>query len=109
MPELVTNRLSDDIADVVTDLAHGLQHYRAGRSLEALWWWQFLYLSNWGAVASAVLRALHSVVSHVRLDAEEETPELIEDRPARRDRRAGRRPRLTLSPWRAWRRSERRA
>jgi hypothetical protein len=79
-PELLTSRLSDDIADVVTDLAHGLQHYRAGRSLEALWWWQFLYLSNWGAVASAVLRALHSVVSHVRLDAEEETPELIEDR-----------------------------
>jgi recombination protein RecR len=78
--ELVTNRLSDDIADVVTDLVHGLQHYRAGRSLEALWWWQFSYLSNWGGTATAVLRALQSVVSHVRLDAEEQTPELVEDR-----------------------------
>ena len=79
-PELVANRLSDDIADIVTDLVHGLLHYRAGRSVEALWWWQFSYLSNWGSTATAVLRALHSVVSHVRLDADDETPELIEDR-----------------------------
>jgi hypothetical protein len=78
--ELVTNRLSDDITDVVTDMLHGLQHYRAGRSLEALWWWQFSYLSNWGGTATAALRALHSVVSHVRLDPPEETPELVEDR-----------------------------
>jgi hypothetical protein len=78
--EVVDMRLSDDIADVVTDLVHGLQHYRAGRSLEALWWWQFSYLSNWGGTATAVLRALQSVVSHVRLDAEVETATLVEDR-----------------------------
>ncbi|WP_406284969.1 DUF5063 domain-containing protein [Embleya sp. NBC_00896] len=64
----VAARLSDDVADVVADLAHGLAHHRAGRSHEALWWWQFSYLSNWGATASAVLRALQSVVSHARLD-----------------------------------------
>lgn len=64
----VAARLSDDVADVVADLAHGLAHHRAGRSREALWWWQFSYLSNWGATASAVLRALQSVVSHARLD-----------------------------------------
>lgn len=67
-PELVTNRLSDDVANVVADLLHGLQHYKAGRKDEALWWWQFSYLSNWGPTASATLRALQSVVSHVRLD-----------------------------------------
>ena len=78
--EVVDMRLSDDIADVVTDLVHGLQHYRAGRSLEALWWWQFSYLSNWGGTATAVLRALQSVVSHVRLDAEVETATLVENR-----------------------------
>src|SRR5436305_263239 len=33
-------RLSDDLAAVAADLIHGLQHYEAGRPLEALWsWW----------------------------------------------------------------------
>ncbi|MGH8870215.1 MAG: DUF5063 domain-containing protein [Actinomycetes bacterium] len=67
-PEIVTNSLSDDVADVTADLLHGLQHYRAGRTDEALWWWQFSYLSNWGGTGSAALRALQSVVSHSRLD-----------------------------------------
>ena len=58
-------RLSDDIADVAGDLAHGLRHYRAGRVGEALWWWQFSYLSNWGQQALSALRALLSIVAHV--------------------------------------------
>ncbi|WP_338677640.1 DUF5063 domain-containing protein [Streptomyces sp. SCSIO 30461] len=61
-------RISDNLADIVTDLGHGLAHYRAGRTTEALWWWQFSYFSNWGPTASATLRALQSLVSHVRLD-----------------------------------------
>jgi hypothetical protein len=68
-PEVVSTTLADDIADVVVDLVHGLQHYKAGRTVEALWWWQFSYLSNWGTTASAALRALQSVIGHVRLDA----------------------------------------
>jgi Domain of unknown function (DUF5063) len=68
-PEVIRSRLSDDLADVALDLIHGLTHYAEGRLNEALWWWQFSYLSNWGATASAALRALHSVVAHVRLDA----------------------------------------
>ncbi|MFG3254207.1 DUF5063 domain-containing protein [Streptomyces sp. NPDC048172] len=64
----VACRISDDLADVVTDLRHGMAHYRAGRVTEALWWWQFSYLSNWGPTASAALRALQSLVAHVRLD-----------------------------------------
>ncbi|MEU3772054.1 DUF5063 domain-containing protein [Streptomyces sp. NPDC032472] len=64
----VAHRISDDVADVVADLRHGLAHYGAGRTAEALWWWQFSYFSNWGSTASATLRALQSLVAHVRLD-----------------------------------------
>ncbi|MFI2371988.1 DUF5063 domain-containing protein [Streptomyces sp. NPDC018833] len=64
----VPSRISDSLADIVTDLRHGLAHYRAGRTTEALWWWQFSYFSNWGPTASATLRALQSLVAHVRLD-----------------------------------------
>ncbi|MBL1068155.1 DUF5063 domain-containing protein [Streptomyces sp. 7-21] len=64
----VASRISDDLADVLSDLRHGMAHYRAGRITEALWWWQFSYLSNWGPTASAALRALQSLVAHVRLN-----------------------------------------
>jgi uncharacterized protein DUF5063 len=64
----VACRISDDLADVITDLRHGMAHYSEGRVSEALWWWQFSYLSNWGPTASAALRALQSLVAHVRLD-----------------------------------------
>ncbi len=70
-PELVSSRLSDDLADIAASVAHGLQHYRAGSIQEALWWWQFSYVSSWGAEASASLRALQSVIAHDRLDAGE--------------------------------------
>ncbi|MER5489584.1 DUF5063 domain-containing protein [Streptomyces sp. NPDC002454] len=61
-------RISDDLADVMADLRHGMAHYRAGRTTEALWWWQFSYFSNWGSTASGALRALQSLVAHVRLN-----------------------------------------
>jgi len=70
-PELVSSKLSDDLADIAASVAHGLQHYRAGSIQEALWWWQFAYVSSWGAEASASLRALQSVIAHDRLDAGE--------------------------------------
>ncbi|KJY38607.1 DUF5063 domain-containing protein [Streptomyces katrae] len=64
----VAHRISDDLADVVADLRHGLIHHQAGRITEALWWWQFSYFTNWGPTASATLRALQSLISHVRLN-----------------------------------------
>jgi Domain of unknown function (DUF5063) len=68
-------RLSDDLAAVAADLIHGLQHYHAGRSLEALWWWQYSYVNHWGTHGGAALRALHAIVAHALLDvAEESTP-----------------------------------
>jgi hypothetical protein len=66
--EVIASRLSDDLADVAADLFHGLAHFRAGRANEALWWWQYSYLANWGSTASSALRALHSAVAHTRLD-----------------------------------------
>ncbi|MCX4916015.1 DUF5063 domain-containing protein [Streptomyces sp. NPDC060011] len=64
----VACRISDDLADVIADLRHGMAHYRAGRTTEAMWWWQFSYFSNWGSTASGALRALQSLVAHVRLN-----------------------------------------
>ena len=66
--EVVAARLADDLSQITSDLLHGLAHNAAGRSLEALWWWQFSYLSTWGPAASAALRALQSVIAHVRLE-----------------------------------------
>jgi hypothetical protein len=71
--ELVTMRISDDLAHVATQLHHGMQHSVAGRFREALWWWQFSYLSSWGSTASAALRALVSLVSHDRFDVRRPT------------------------------------
>ncbi len=65
-------RLSDDLAATAADLIHGLKHYQAGRSLEALWWWQYSYFNHWGTHGGAALRALHAVVAHARLDVDEE-------------------------------------
>jgi hypothetical protein len=69
-PELVDSQLSDDLTSIATDLETGLRHYRAGDIAEALWWWQFSYVSSWGNLAGALLNALLSVVAHDRLDAE---------------------------------------
>ncbi|HET8617236.1 MAG TPA: DUF5063 domain-containing protein [Actinomycetales bacterium] len=69
----VAGTLSGDLATVASDLAHGLRHFEAGRVDEALWWWQFSYLSSWGARAASALRVVQSILSHLRLDADEET------------------------------------
>ena len=67
-PEITVNRLSDDLTAIANDLVHGLAHYQDGRIVEALWWWQFSYVSSWGAAASGVLRAIQSLIAHDRLE-----------------------------------------
>lgn len=67
-PETVPSQISDDVTAIATDVANGLRHFRNGDVLEALWWWQYSYLASWGTVACGVVAALHSVVSHDRLD-----------------------------------------
>jgi hypothetical protein len=69
-PDVVDSQLSDDLTSIASDLENGLRHYRAGDIDEALWWWQFSYVSSWGNLAGAVLNALLSVVAHDRLDVE---------------------------------------
>jgi hypothetical protein len=73
VPEITTAQLSDDLTSIATDLANGLRHFRSGNISEALWWWQFSYVATWGNNASAVLRALQSVVAHDRLDTDFES------------------------------------
>lgn len=70
-PEIVPSLLSDDVATIATDLENGLRHHRRGDIVEALWWWQFSYVSSWGNLAGASLNALWSVVHHARLDVED--------------------------------------
>ena len=69
-PEIVESQLSDDITSVVADLDNGLRHYRRGDVAEALWWWQYSYVNNWGNLAGAALNALLMVVAHDRLDVD---------------------------------------
>ncbi len=70
--ELTTGVVSNDLTDVAAALAHGLRHLQEGRPTEALWWWQFSYLSFWGERAASALRVLQTVLAHLRLDADEE-------------------------------------
>ncbi len=70
VPEVVESQLSDDLTSIASDLENGLRHYRLGNIAEALWWWQFSYVSTWGNLAGAALNALLSVVAHDRLDVE---------------------------------------
>ncbi|TWH04237.1 uncharacterized protein DUF5063 [Nocardioides sp. J9] len=69
-PEVVEGLLSDDLTSVAADLAVGVRHYEAGDVEEALWWWQFSYVSSWGTLAGASMKALLSVVAHDRLDVD---------------------------------------
>lgn len=68
----VVATISADLAEVATALRRGLQHHRAGNEIEALWWWQFSYLSSWGERAASALRVLLSILGHLRLDVDED-------------------------------------
>ncbi len=69
-PEQVASQLSDDLTQIAADLENGLRHFNLGNTAEALWWWQFSYVSSWGNLAGAALNALLSIVAHDRLDVE---------------------------------------
>ncbi|MFC6151598.1 MULTISPECIES: DUF5063 domain-containing protein [Mumia] len=60
-------RISDDVISLTAALAHGMQHARAGRPIEALWWWQFSFFSSWGGETTSALRALQSVIARDRI------------------------------------------
>ena len=70
--EVVTSTVSGDLVLIAGALTQGLRHHQSGRVIEALWWWQYSYLSNWGERGSAVLRVLQTVLAHLRLDVDDE-------------------------------------
>ncbi len=73
VPELTSGSLSNDLTVIASALTHGLAHHEAGRAVEALWWWQFSYLSDWGERAAMTVRVLQSLLAHIRLDADSDT------------------------------------
>jgi hypothetical protein len=70
--EVAGATLSGDLVSITQALVQGLRHYDHGHVLEALWWWQFSYLSTWGERASSVLRTLQSLLGHLRLDVDDD-------------------------------------
>lgn len=70
--ELGESSLSGDLAGIASALTQGLAHHDQGRALEALWWWQFSYLSSWGERAASALRVLQLILTHLRLDVDDD-------------------------------------
>jgi hypothetical protein len=71
-PEVGAATLSGDLVSITGALVQGLRHYDRGHVLEALWWWQFSYLSSWGERASSTLRTLQTLLAHLRLDVDDD-------------------------------------
>ena len=69
---VVASSMSGDLVLIAGALAQGQRHYEADQVLEALWWWQYSYLSNWGERASGLLRVLQTVLAHLRLDVDDD-------------------------------------
>ena len=70
--DVVTSTVSNDLVLIAGALTQGSRHHQAGQVIEALWRWQYSYLSNWGERASAVLRVLQTILAHLRLDVDDE-------------------------------------
>ena len=70
--EVERSSVSGDLVGIAGALAQGLRHYENDHVLEALWWWQFSYLSDWGERGSSVLRTLQAILAHLRLDVEDD-------------------------------------
>jgi hypothetical protein len=70
--QLVPSTVSGDLVLVAGALVQGQRHFDEGQVLEALWWWQYSYLANWGERGSAVLRVLQAILAHLRLDVDDD-------------------------------------
>ena len=70
--------ITNDLMTVVEALSQGLGHYDAGRAIEALWWWQYSFFAQWGERAAALVRVLHAVLAHLRLDVDDDVAQEAE-------------------------------
>jgi hypothetical protein len=81
-PEMAWGSVADDLTLITSDLVHGLIHYQEDRIVEAVWWWQFSFLTSWGPAMAASLRAVTAVVSHARTgDIEDAEEDILDLRP----------------------------
>ncbi|WP_444664422.1 DUF5063 domain-containing protein [Cellulomonas sp. CW35] len=70
--EVAAATVSGDLVAIAGAVVQGLRHHERGGVLEALWWWQFSYLSDWGERASSTLRTLQVTLAHLRLDVDDD-------------------------------------
>lgn len=70
--EVTGASLAGDIATIAQSLSQGLVHHDADQISEALWWWQFSYLQVWGDRAASALRVVITLLTHLRMDVDEE-------------------------------------
>ena len=71
-PQVEEATISGDLVAIVGAVSQGLAHHARGNVVEALWWWQFSYLSDWGERAASTLRAIQTILAHVRLDVDDD-------------------------------------
>ncbi|UZN02856.1 DUF5063 domain-containing protein [Cellulomonas sp. S1-8] len=71
-PQVEEASISGDLVAIVGAVTQGLAHHERGHVLEALWWWQFSYLADWGERAASTLRAIQTILAHVRLDVDDD-------------------------------------
>ena len=57
--ESVVGDITDDLADIYSDVASGLRAYEKGDRAVANWEWSFHLHAHWGAHATSAIRALH--------------------------------------------------
>lgn len=57
-PETSLGWLADDLRDIYIDLKKGLEHFVAGRMIEANWDWRFQFIHHWGEHATGALYAI---------------------------------------------------
>ena len=58
--ELGIGDVTDDLADIYSDLRRGLALYREGRPGDAAWEWSFHFSSHWGAHVIGALGAIQA-------------------------------------------------
>ena len=57
--------LSDDLADIYTDLKEGLILYDLGKVNDAVWEWRFNYFIHWGRHLTGAQTALHQYLADI--------------------------------------------
>lgn len=76
--EVVEASVTNDLVHIAEALAQGLKHYEAGQVIEALWWWQYSFFSQWGERAAALTRVFHAMLAHLRLDVDDDVAQEAE-------------------------------